>query len=164
MANYIATLGARGVHHRASVIKAIQGQGNTLKSKPEIIKVDDKKYYEYIIQGKKSKAEDKKQDAKDKSKDDKEGSTESENQETKTVSTMDIEKYISASDSAGLDLKPMWSFNETECALFYGKDKNQDIILIGANIQDGLDISKSCAEMEERRVGKECRSRWSPYH
>lgn len=51
MANYIATLGARGVHHRASVIKAIQGQGNTLKSKPEIIKVDDKKYYEYVIQG-----------------------------------------------------------------------------------------------------------------
>ena len=21
-----------------------------------------------------------------------------------------------------------------------------------------------CAETEERRVGKECRSRWSPYH
>ena len=51
MANYIAILGARGVHHRASVIKAKQGQGNTLKSKPEIIKVDDKKYYEYVIQG-----------------------------------------------------------------------------------------------------------------
>ena len=66
------------------------------------------------VKTKKSKAEDKKQDAKDKSKDDKEGSTESENQETKTVSTMDIEKYISASDSAGLNLKPMWSFNETK--------------------------------------------------
>ena len=23
---------------------------------------------------------------------------------------------------------------------------------------------QACAEMEERRVGKECRSRWSPYH
>src|SRR5882762_338975 len=24
--------------------------------------------------------------------------------------------------------------------------------------------SESCARSEERRVGKECRSRWSPYH
>ena len=32
----------------------------------------------------------------------------------------------------------------------------------------GLPLSKNLAEMhersEERRVGKECRSRWSPYH
>ena len=25
-------------------------------------------------------------------------------------------------------------------------------------------IGITCEEMEERRVGKECRSRWSPYH
>ncbi len=25
-------------------------------------------------------------------------------------------------------------------------------------------IMASCARSEERRVGKECRSRWSPYH
>ena len=27
-----------------------------------------------------------------------------------------------------------------------------------------FDNSLFCAEIEERRVGKECRSRWSPYH
>lgn len=51
MANYVATLGARGVHHKASVVKAIQGQGNNEKSKPTEVKVDDKQFYEYVIRG-----------------------------------------------------------------------------------------------------------------
>src|SRR3989454_6315505 len=29
---------------------------------------------------------------------------------------------------------------------------------------DGLPIQRLCYRSEERRVGKECRSRWSPYH
>ena len=29
---------------------------------------------------------------------------------------------------------------------------------------DSLDCAESVARSEERRVGKECRSRWSPYH
>ena len=34
-----------------------------------------------------------------------------------------------------------------------------------ADIQDGLSgISPNVLRSEERRVGKECRSRWSPYH
>ena len=33
-------------------------------------------------------------------------------------------------------------------------------VLMNAGIRDILIISRS----EERRVGKECRSRWSPYH
>ena len=46
-------------------------------------------------------------------------------------------------------------------------------LLLGAeiNILDGegnLDMDENCMRMldrsEERRVGKECRSRWSPYH
>src|SRR2546425_10339854 len=28
----------------------------------------------------------------------------------------------------------------------------------------GLDADPRCRRSEERRVGKECRSRWSPYH
>ena len=32
-------------------------------------------------------------------------------------------------------------------------------------IGDGaLKMKKTCKRSEERRVGKECRSRWSPYH
>ena len=34
-----------------------------------------------------------------------------------------------------------------------------------AEIDKALDLlAKSSARSEERRVGKECRSRWSPYH
>ena len=35
----------------------------------------------------------------------------------------------------------------------------------GKNYLDGVDIDKETFyRSEERRVGKECRSRWSPYH
>ena len=51
MANYIATLGNGGVHNQVSLIKAIQGQGNNLKPKPTKVKVDDKKYFDYVIRG-----------------------------------------------------------------------------------------------------------------
>ena len=35
-----------------------------------------------------------------------------------------------------------------------------DFIVEQANLNPGSDVLRS----EERRVGKECRSRWSPYH
>src|SRR2546427_13068370 len=35
--------------------------------------------------------------------------------------------------------------------------------MIGGNFENGLAELKS-VRSEERRVGKECRSRWSPYH
>ena len=41
---------------------------------------------------------------------------------------------------------------------YYGFDPTYVLVLIGAVIC--LIASRS----EERRVGKECRSRWSPYH
>ena len=37
--------------------------------------------------------------------------------------------------------------------------KIYDLEILKKNIEDGLDNRS-----EERRVGKECRSRWSPYH
>ena len=30
--------------------------------------------------------------------------------------------------------------------------------------EEGIGIEVHCSRSEERRVGKECRSRWSPYH
>ena len=36
-----------------------------------------------------------------------------------------------------------------------------NLIWFLSDVVDGLDLS---ARSEERRVGKECRSRWSPYH
>ena len=34
----------------------------------------------------------------------------------------------------------------------------------GTELEDGGGESTWCPRSEERRVGKECRSRWSPYH
>ena len=58
---------------------------------------------------------------------------------------------------------------------FYGKLPLQKAILLGlqhvfamfvGNLTPVLIITGACgiARSEERRVGKECRSRWSPYH
>src|SRR5712692_414732 len=33
-----------------------------------------------------------------------------------------------------------------------------------AGVRDATNWGAPCARSEERRVGKECRSRWSPYH
>src|SRR2546421_9348798 len=56
-----------------------------------------------------------------------------------------------------------------------GKDERLDayarlIVRVGLNLQPGQDVQISGfiehapLRSEERRVGKECRSRWSPYH
>src|SRR3712207_9498280 len=36
--------------------------------------------------------------------------------------------------------------------------------LIAGSLHDGIVQDVSASRSEERRVGKECRSRWSPYH
>ena len=71
------------------------------------------------------------------------------------------------------------------CALFMGmtpvntqakEQKNSEIVLLTANVASGGSATggaatieptaepKEIVRSEERRVGKECRSRWSPYH
>ena len=42
-------------------------------------------------------------------------------------------------------------------------DQQSGEILLGKNMESKLPIA-SLTRSEERRVGKECRSRWSPYH
>ena len=39
----------------------------------------------------------------------------------------------------------------------------EDKVVIDCPVEDG-ELVTSVARSEERRVGKECRSRWSPYH
>src|SRR3712207_1618747 len=36
--------------------------------------------------------------------------------------------------------------------------------VVGAEIEHGTVVAARYGRSEERRVGKECRSRWSPYH
>ena len=47
-----------------------------------------------------------------------------------------------------------------------GKETPQEIVSreLGVDVSGGTEISYEDTRSEERRVGKECRSRWSPYH
>ena len=38
------------------------------------------------------------------------------------------------------------------------------VVLPAYNEQDSVPLAADTIRSEERRVGKECRSRWSPYH
>ena len=52
-------------------------------------------------------------------------------------------------------------------ALFYFVRKNLSIAMPYLNEEMGIsksDLGLFLTRSEERRVGKECRSRWSPYH
>ena len=48
----------------------------------------------------------------------------------------------------------------------YGTLTKENVLHIGINYLKKLvgDKQSKCLRSEERRVGKECRSRWSPYH
>ena len=43
------------------------------------------------------------------------------------------------------------------------KKEEEDLRVSAKNLEDGID-NRLQLRSEERRVGKECRSRWSPYH
>ena len=43
-------------------------------------------------------------------------------------------------------------------------NKNTRVITQGITGKTGQFHTEKCQRSEERRVGKECRSRWSPYH
>ena len=69
-----------------------------------------------------------------------------------------IEKTTIAGNSIGKTLSVMWAILGDE--IRYGLE-------IGMLVMDGElpEVSEMWLERsEERRVGKECRSRWSPYH
>ena len=48
----------------------------------------------------------------------------------------------------------------------FEKEGAERLVLLGDLLYHGPrnDLPKEYARSEERRVGKECRSRWSPYH
>ena len=47
---------------------------------------------------------------------------------------------------------------------FLGAGNMASAIIAGMSRAGGFDICAILTRSEERRVGKECRSRWSPYH
>jgi Cell division protein FtsI/penicillin-binding protein 2 len=51
MANYVATVGNKGVHNQVSLIKAIEGEGTHIKEPGKKIDVKNDDYFKYIIDG-----------------------------------------------------------------------------------------------------------------
>ena len=50
------------------------------------------------------------------------------------------------------------------CALFFGLVSTEGANTPSAAVQALSSVVVNAERSEERRVGKECRSRWSPYH
>ena len=61
--------------------------------------------------------------------------------------------------STGLAVVPSVAADSTQT--FTGKVSDA---MCGAKHTEGGIAPAACVRSEERRVGKECRSRWSPYH
>ena len=53
---------------------------------------------------------------------------------------------------------------ETERTILVGRDRAYHGVGFGGITVGGMPLNKKHYRSEERRVGKECRSRWSPYH
>ena len=43
-------------------------------------------------------------------------------------------------------------------------DNHKDFVKAVISMEKGVNDESAAERSEERRVGKECRSRWSPYH
>ena len=54
-----------------------------------------------------------------------------------------IDRYVLATNQVELDLEPEWTLSENECAVFYSKKPEMDMIGIGANIENGPEIAES---------------------
>src|SRR4030066_1915517 len=54
--------------------------------------------------------------------------------------------------------------SQTLKAVFYSADAELAFVVIRGDIDVNETKLKNLMRSEERRVGKECRSRWSPYH
>lgn len=53
------------------------------------------------------------------------------------------DSYMVAAQQMDIEVEPEWTFAENECALFYNKRPDLDMICIGANIQEGQELAES---------------------
>ena len=69
----------------------------------------------------------------------------------------------SALTVAGITFQPGQANLDTT-TIFEDRVVNPGDVLSGIGIVDSIKFGSTQTRSEERRVGKECRSRWSPYH
>ena len=66
--------------------------------------------------------------------------------------------------ATGEQVKP-WGWADMHPVLrLQSENHNQDLIVLAGDTGNVLAFGPGLSRSEERRVGKECRSRWSPYH
>ena len=68
------------------------------------------------------------------------------------------EVYEQGKKNLAAFMKQKWLVQDSEARFYVYRQK------MGNHVQSGLVACASADRSEERRVGKECRSRWSPYH
>src|SRR5256885_17135831 len=69
-----------------------------------------------------------------------------------------------AASVACTPLSPCWWNNGKACVNTSSEDHRQAAIADRMDVNSCRCVSGTPFRSEERRVGKECRSRWSPYH
>ena len=61
--------------------------------------------------------------------------------------------------------RPRYVIGVSQCSNDAWREKMNNEMLTEALLYDDVSVEiRSAGRSEERRVGKECRSRWSPYH
>src|SRR5258708_34297366 len=66
-------------------------------------------------------------------------------------------------ETARLQNNSQWPPMSAKTALGTGELRGKTLGILGYGAI-GREVARLAARSEERRVGKECRSRWSPYH
>ena len=74
--------------------------------------------------------------------------------------------YFIINKSLTIETKIIGYKNQGECVLIFVRVDNGICFsaLIDCYMTNSIDKVSKILRSEERRVGKECRSRWSPYH
>ena len=73
---------------------------------------------------------------------------------------LDLNLAVEAADLAIVGLRVQFSVHDVLVDELHDLKHGVDVVLHVRH----LDVADRTARSEERRVGKECRSRWSPYH
>ena len=77
---------------------------------------------------------------------------------------MNIAIPVEVLEESGLDLSAVLELEAGEGALVIRNATGMESFVCDGECEDCPFMVDDCDRSEERRVGKECRSRWSPYH
>ena len=80
------------------------------------------------------------------------------------ITQLEIDEVVDTLKSGWITTGPKTKKLEQELSVFTNTDKTVCLNSATAAMELTLRVLGVLTRSEERRVGKECRSRWSPYH